>query len=181
MSIHWIFQFTFLKNSKTKRKLYIRRVRRQSLTHARHARHTPSTQTSPIPILNPNVLRLSAAVHQQRVDKTLELKTIIIFFPFYEQTSLFLSLHIREQSKHTHTSLINSRDKDHPIMNRRIERITYKIIYIKEIPCWCCWRGPFAVRAQCRPLCKRWWIEWSVNVCCIGWVPLIGCQLHRLQ
>lgn len=81
----------------------------QKLTHARHA---PSTQTSLIPLLNPNVLRLSPIVHQHRVDKTSEWKTIINFFASLlchstnEALFLFVSPRIRHRSKHTHVLLI---------------------------------------------------------------------------
>lgn len=144
-------------------------------------------KTSLIPLLNPNVLRLSAIVHQRHVDKTSEWKTIINFFAslLCHSTNRALFLFVSRavfghRSKHTHTRFINSRDKDHPIMNRRIERITYQKLYTKEIPCWCC------RRAQCRPLCKRWWIEWSVNACWMSSVnrspaspPTVAVELSR--
>lgn len=49
--------------------------------------------------------------------------------PFDERSTLSLCLAPYSASKQTHTRFINSRDKDHPIMNRRIERITYHCIH----------------------------------------------------
>lgn len=136
MSIHWIFQFTFLlkipkqNGNCTFAACFV--VNIQKLTHARHA---PSTQTTLIPILNPNVFALigrrSSAMRRQDVgveNNNHFFFLLIIIMPFHERTSFSVSLRIREQSKHkhTHTRFINSRDKDHLIMNRRIERITYE-------------------------------------------------------
>lgn len=105
----------------------------------------------------------------------------IIIMPFREPFSSLLHLSSslfnrfrppsRTKQTCTRTRFINSRDKDHPIMNRRTERITNKNMY-KTFDAYTLADADVGTASLCataRTMCaivflKRWWIKWSVNV-----------------